>query len=372
MKGSGMRKESKVKVKNYYLNSPDRRQSFGTITAAFCMIFILLFSVACQNNAPGNANSANLNHSGIPVILDTDIGDDIDDTWALAFLLSCPELDVKLIVSATGNTTFRAGVIAKVLEECGRTDIPIGIGKPTADLFEESFGSYRGHPYFQRSWMDHFEMADYTGIVYPDGVGAMIDVIMKSERPVTVIAIGPLPNLAEALSRQPLVAEKSQVVGMLGSVRRGYNNSDKIAREWNVATYVEDAQRVFHSPWPMTITPLDTCGIVKLEGARYKRVAQSNNPAARVVMDAYRSWLERPGHPPEKRWDSRQSSSTLYDTVAIYLAMSTDLFKMESLGISVNREGKTIIDTNGKTVHCALEWKDLEAFEELLVSRIAD
>ncbi|HGJ64936.1 TPA: nucleoside hydrolase, partial [bacterium] len=69
----------------------------------------------------------------IPVILDTDIGGDIDDTWALAMMLKSPELDIKLIVTDTGNTTYRAKVVAKMLEIAKRTDIPIGIGLHLSD-----------------------------------------------------------------------------------------------------------------------------------------------------------------------------------------------------------------------------------------------
>ncbi len=64
-----------------------------------------------------------------PVILDTDIGSDIDDTWALAFLLRCPELDLKIVVVSTGDTDYRAKLVAKQLMVAGRTDIAIGIGK---------------------------------------------------------------------------------------------------------------------------------------------------------------------------------------------------------------------------------------------------
>ena len=64
----------------------------------------------------------------IPVILDTDIGFDIDDTWALGLLLKCPELDVKLITTSSDNTPIKAKLVAKFLEIVGRTDIPIGIG----------------------------------------------------------------------------------------------------------------------------------------------------------------------------------------------------------------------------------------------------
>ncbi|HAL43210.1 MAG TPA: nucleoside hydrolase, partial [Gammaproteobacteria bacterium] len=47
----------------------------------------------------------------IPVILDTDIGFDVDDVWALAFLLRCPELDVRLITTCTGDVAYRAALV---------------------------------------------------------------------------------------------------------------------------------------------------------------------------------------------------------------------------------------------------------------------
>jgi hypothetical protein len=51
--------------------------------------------------------------AAIPVILDTDIGDDIDDTWALGFLLRCPELELKLVVGDNGKAEYRARLLAK-------------------------------------------------------------------------------------------------------------------------------------------------------------------------------------------------------------------------------------------------------------------
>ena len=68
--------------------------------------------------------------SGAPisVILDTDIGDDIDDTWALVLLLKSSEVDLRLVTTDHGNTLYRAKVVAKLLEVAGRTDVPVGIG----------------------------------------------------------------------------------------------------------------------------------------------------------------------------------------------------------------------------------------------------
>jgi len=76
-------------------------------------------------SAPISASPCSNVHKKTPVILDTDIGGDIDDTWALAMMLKSPELDVKLVVTATGDTTYRAKIVARMLEIGGRTDVPV-------------------------------------------------------------------------------------------------------------------------------------------------------------------------------------------------------------------------------------------------------
>jgi hypothetical protein len=63
-------------------------------------------------------------------------------------------------------------------------------------------------------------------------------------------------------------------------------------------------------------------------------------------------------------------SSTLFDTVAVYLALKNDLLQMENLGIRVTNDGFTVIDEKAKKISCATEWKDLGAFENVLVERL--
>jgi inosine-uridine nucleoside N-ribohydrolase len=117
----------------------------------------------------------------------------------------------------------------------------------------------------------------------------------------------------------------------------------------------------------MTITPLDTCGIVKLKGAKYKQVFESDEPLARAVIENYRAWTKSQG---QEEAQVNTASSTLYDTVGVYLAISTELVRMERLPIRVTDDGYTAIDDKGKTVNCATEWKDLDAFEDFLASRL--
>ena len=330
-----------------------------------CLLFVITLGAFADGELRQDAGSSTRDSSvkKIPCILDTDTGDDIDDTWALAFLLECPELDVKLVTTCTGDTALRAKMVAKALQALGRTDIPIGIGKPT--------DKQNLHKYFQRSWIDDYDIDSYPGTIHKDGVGAMIKTIMGSSEPLKVIAVGPLPNLAEAYRREPEIVKHSEVIGMHGSIYTGYYGRDKPMPEWNVRTYIEEARIVFQSPWKMTITPLDTCGEIQITGKDYQRFLKSKSASAQTILEAYRAWLARPGYDAETRWDAETCSTILYDTVAVYLAISTDWCVMEDLGIRIDDRGSTLIDQNAKSIHCAIKWKNKKSFMDMLLNRMA-
>lgn len=293
------------------------------------------------------------------VILDTDIGDDIDDTWALMMLLRTPGLDVKLAVGDYGNAIYRARLLAKLLEVTGRTDIPVGIGAGR----EDRAGAQSG-------WLGDYRLADYAGVVHDDGVQAIIDTVMTSPEPVTLLCIGPAPNIAEALRREPGIAGNAKIVGMYGSVYRGYAGDDGVAAEWNVRVDPASLQAVFAAPWDITITPLDTCGLVTLEGAGYRRLYESDDRWLVALMENYAAWLPNAPY-MDPATDHRTVSSTLFDTVAVYLAAERDLVQMERLPLRITDDGYTVIDAdNGRPVDCAVAWQDLDAFRDLLVTTL--
>jgi len=319
----------------------------------FRILFLFTIAGTLIGSSSHGAESA---PERIPVILDTDIGDDIDDTWALAFLLKSPEIDLKLVVGDNYKALYRARIIAKFLQAAGQTDLPVGIGlKP-----EDKAGGG------QSKWVETYDLASYPGKVHPDGVQAIIDTIMSSPTPVTLLAIGPVPNLAEALRRQPDIAKRARFVGMHGAVRKGYDGNPKPAAEYNVKQDAKSCQAVFTAPWDMTITPLDTCGLVRLRDAKYAKVRDSNDPIAKALIENYRIWC---GNDP-KRADS--GSSILFDTVAAYLCFSNQLLKMEQLSIRVTDDGMTVIDPQGKPMNVATSWSDMAAFEDLLAQRLAN
>ena len=296
----------------------------------------------------------------IPVILDTDIGIDVDDVWALIFLLKCPELDIRLITTATGDTTYRAALVARLLEIAGRTDIPIGVGI-----------ALDASPRTHAAWLGDYQLTDYPGEVFTDGVGAIGDTIAGSTEPVTVIAIGPLPNLAAALDRFPELPGNSRMVGMHGSLRRGYLGSPKPMREYNVKQHSLACQRVFRSDWDITITPLDSCGIVQLEGERFQRLLGGRGELLQAALDNHFNFFKAVADwPGFSSMNPQVETSVLYDTVAVYLAFSETWLTMERLPVVVTDDGKTLLDESGREINCATGWRDREAFLDFLTDRL--
>jgi inosine-uridine nucleoside N-ribohydrolase len=152
---------------------------------------------------------------------------------------------------------------------------------------------------------------------------------------------------------------------MHGSVRRGYGNSPQPHAEYNVKEDVPACQRALSAPWDITLTPLDTCGLIQLRGADYARVLRADDPICRAIIENYRLWLE-----PPDRAQADTHSSTLFDTVAVYLAVEQTLCVMEDLGVRVTDDGFTVPDPAAKKMRVATAWKDQAAFERWLAGRL--
>lgn len=291
----------------------------------------------------------------VPVILDTDIGDDIDDTWALTMLLGCPQVDLKLVVTASDDTPKKTRLLAKILQQAGRTDIPIGTGVKNSD-----------NAIHQEKWMGDYDLKSFPGKVYEDGVQAEIDLIMKSDIPIVLLVIGPQTNMMEALRRTPDIAKKARVVAMAGSVQIGYKGKQGRDPEWNVFKDIPAARAVFAAPWDITYAPLDSCGTLILKGDRYARVNASKEARAVTLMENYRDWSNRKHYP-------EMESSVLFDTVAAYLTFDESFCEMETVNLTIDDKGNTVpVNEGGRPVHCAMNWKNQDAFEELLVKSLTE
>jgi inosine-uridine nucleoside N-ribohydrolase len=273
--------------------------------------------------------------------------------------LGCPELDPRLIVTVEGDTRYRAHLTAKFLQIAGRTEIPIGIG----------IGYVNAENKFQEPWLVGYDIAAYPGTIHRDGVSAMVDLIMASPEPVTIVSIGIARNVARALEIEPRIAARCRFVGMHGSMYLGYGGQPGAAPEANVVGDVPALRKVFAAPWQeILITPLDTCGLVVLTGAGYQKILRSTKPALKALIENYRIWAKLVTWMMVDFEDAQ--SSTLFDTVAIYLAYSRDLVEMEKIRLRVTDDGLTVPDPAGDEVQVALRWRDMEAFYDHLLERL--
>ena len=299
----------------------------------------------------------------IPVVLDTDIGTDIDDTWALAQLLRSPELDLKLVVTDTEDTRYRAKIAAKFLEAAGRSDVAVGVG-----LYQGPMQPGRDN---QAPWAASYDLKKYPGRMHEDGIKALIDLVMASPEPVTIIAIGAVPNLARALELEPRIAAKCRFVGMHGSFDKGYGDRPQPSAESNVKMEPAALRAVLAAPWrDILLTPLDTCGIVGLEGANYHAIwSATSDPMLRALIENYCIFAPRVTWMKCDFFATR--STTLFDCVAVYLAYSEKLVEIESVTFNVTDDGFTRRSASGPfRARVALRWKDLAAFKEHLTHRL--
>jgi pyrimidine-specific ribonucleoside hydrolase len=236
--------------------------------------------------------------SRTPLVIDTDPG--IDDALALLLALASPEVDLRLVTTVHGNvdldqTTDNA---LRVLHLAGRSDVPVAAGARTSLVV----------PQPERAGHVH-GAAGLGGVVLPPSpaavdprpaVVALAELLLTSEEPVTVAAIGPLTNIALLLAVYPDAAARiGRLVVMGGSASRGGNVTG--AAEFNVWADPEAAAVVFRAGLPTVMVGLDvTLPTVLTEAgiARFAAAGPVGAQAAAVLqqyLDHARTTYGTPG-----------------------------------------------------------------------------
>jgi purine nucleosidase len=295
-----------------------------------------------QQTQPGVARPPEL------VLLDTDIGDDIDDAFALALALESPELKILGITTTFGDTETRARLVDRYLAAVGRGDIPVaaGVATPSNNLFT------------QRRYADQWPAWSHQ-----DGVGFLLDQIRSHPGQITLIAIGPLSNVQAAIERDPGTFRKlRRVVIMGGSIDRGYDGRQGELRpaepEWNIKCDPAGAKALFSSGVPVSMMPLDATQI-HLETAEREEIFARGLPLTDQLTLLYHQWIH----------GSHAETPTLFDPVAVAFSFRPDLCPATPMRIEVDDQGLTR-RVNGEPNAQVCLRSDQKAFLELLTSRI--
>src|SRR5689334_42104 len=244
-----------------------KRQLFIYALALLCFA-LYPFSVSAQ---AGKAK----------IILDTDIGDDIDDAWALGFVISYTEFAPLGITIAHGNTPARAKIACKLLHVTRRDDIPVFVGRKTNDKVFQQY-----------SWAEDFTAKRPEKKTAADFI---VETVRRYPGEVTLLAVGPLQNIADALRKEPNLGRYvKRVVLMSGCVYGTSYSRGQPIREWNVYQSTADSQLVYGAGLPLTIVPLDSTTYVQLSNDERRQIADYKSPLTYALECLYRLWLSEP------------------------------------------------------------------------------
>ncbi len=248
----------------------------------------------------------------IPVIFDTDIGDDIDDALALALALQSPELDVKLVTTVVDDVNSRTRLAWKELGLFGRQDIALATGA-AEPLLDPKYPD-------KAAQFGVLTAADQPpASAWDRAADRIIDTLMKSPVKMTLIPVGPLTNIALALKEEPRIKDKIERIVLMGGAyyppRREYNiYRDRIA-----------AEIVFTSGIPIVGVGLDVTEKCKLQGSDLDRLKNAHNPASDFLYKLIQLWQK----------DNPNAFPTLHDPLAVGVAVRASLVEMQSGSVHV-------------------------------------
>ena len=312
--------------------------------SALCAVILAVAIVPLAHGQPAQTKAA-------PqlAIIDTDIGDDIDDAFALALALRSPELHILGFTTAYGDTELRARLLDRYLGAIGRADIPVaaGVATPHNNFFTQ--GAY-AHQAPQRK--------------HPDAIAFLLGQIRAHPGQITLIAIGPLFNIQAAIEHDPATFRQlRRVVIMGGSIYRGYGEDKNGAPrppepEWNIKCDPAGARALLSAGVPVFVMPLDSTQIplkTPAQGAIFSHGSQLTDQLTLL----YHQWTGA----------SEWRTPTLFDPVAVTYAIRPDLCPTTPMRLQIDDMGFTRPVEGAPNAQVCLK-SDENGFMTLLLDRI--
>lgn len=288
------------------------------------------------------------------VIIDTDLGDDVDDAVAIALAVLSPEIEVAGITTVFKDTKARAEMVKDLLEFYQMSKIPVYTGQ--------------GLPLIERPKMEKpiqysILRNEYEPEQSLDAVDFMIKTATENDN-VCIVAMGPLTNLGLAFLKAPEIMKRVEIIGMGGAFLNSYP-------EWNIICDPEAARIVTDFAENLTMLGLDVTKHTKLTTQEMEVVKNSVNPAVQYLYKGMEIFMEKTGFP-----------ITLHDALLIACLIDRETVTLKKGDYTVELKGEL---TRGTIVHktnyynevCETEKDfyyavdlDLQRFKNIVMERV--
>jgi len=277
-----------------------------------------------------------------PVIVDTDPG--VDDALAIILAARSPELRLHAITAVSGNAHVDKTSInaLRILEAIGETNIPVarGAAKPLRRELEAE------PDFFGKDGLGNSNLpAPKPKFDQRNAPDLLVEEVGKSPGEITVLAVGPLTNIAQALMLDPAFARNVRQLVIMGGAYAvtpyGYGNINPVA-EFNIWVDPEAADIVFKSGIPITAIGLDvtTDPSATIHRELYRKIEQSDTSTANLVRELTRQWI------------NKFELIHLHDPMAAAYLIDPTLFTTKDYHVAVETvsqltRGQTVADRRG-------------------------
>ncbi|HUW56701.1 MAG TPA: nucleoside hydrolase [Planctomycetota bacterium] len=255
------------------------------------------------------------------IIIDTDIGDDIDDAIAVSFAVRRPELEVVGITTCHGPTDRRCRMLAKQLSLLGVEDIPFAPG-PHLPLAPTGGGKWA-----EDAPLEYDFVGDDEPVRPPasdDAVEFLYELICRHAGEVILVTIGPLTNIGVLFREHPDAADKLPLIAMMAG------NYPQRRREYNMWRDPEASKVVLATKTPKFLGTYDVTRRVVMGDAEIQALRASRDPACQGLLRQIELWWPHKGG---------KTGPVVYDMSPIVWCFDRSFFTTHEYRIDVLLEG---------------------------------
>jgi purine nucleosidase len=272
-----------------------------------------------QGSTPPASEAGQLESQKHHILLDTDIGDDIDDALALALVLRSPEIELHTVTTVFGDTQKRARLASHLLSVFGREDVPVAAGLQMPLQFR-----HRPSGVPQASILDEYAgLSNLSTLSAPE---LIIQTAMAHYGRLTLLCIGPQTNIATALRLEP------QLFMAIGNIIMMGGTSGFPWPDWNVRSDARAAQIVLAAGRPVTMLGWNVTTRCQMREEDIELLRQNATPQAHLLSQLIGVWQR---HRP--RWHSELPY--LHDPLTVVALCAPELFRFEEMTARVLLHG---------------------------------